>query len=160
MNPAASAIAIYPATSPHDYHLAQALFIAYAEHLGINFDFQNFEHELTQLPEMYGPPRGALMLANVDGHLAGGVGLRDLGDGYSEMKRLFVYPQFQGLGLGHQLVEQVLHQARVLGYQAIRLDTLPRLASAYRLYQRFGFYEIGPYCHNPYPDAIFMELCL
>lgn len=151
---------IREANSEADYAFAKQLIVDYATFLNINFDFQNLEQELSQLPQMYGPPKGAMLLAFSAETLAGGMGLRDLGDGYGEMKRLFVYPQFQGKGVGTALMQAFVQKGRELGYSALRLDTLPRLDRAYGLYQRFGFQAIAPYCYNPFPDAIFLELPL
>jgi putative acetyltransferase len=151
---------IREATSAADYAFTKQLILDYAEFLDINFDFQNLEKELAQLPTMYGPPTGAMLLAFDAETLAGGVGLRDVGDGYGEMKRLFVYPEFQGKGVGKALMQAFVNKGRELGYRAIRLDTLPRLDRAYGLYQKFGFRAIAPYCYNPFPDAIFLELTL
>jgi putative acetyltransferase len=153
-------IEIREASSTEDYAFAKQLILDYATFLDINFDFQNLEQELSQLPQMYGAPKGAMLLAFDAEALAGGVGLRDLGDGYGEMKRLFVYPSFQGKGVGTALMRAFVEKGRELGYSALRLDTLPRLDRAYRLYQRFGFRAIAPYCYNPFPDALYLELTL
>jgi ribosomal protein S18 acetylase RimI-like enzyme len=133
---------------------------SYQRWLGIDLCFQGFEEELASLDTMYGPPRGALLLAEMDGDDAGCVALRDMGEGFAEMKRLYVSPDFRGLGIGRALTEDFISIARGLGYSAIRLDTIPRLGVAYTIYQGFGFRRIDPYRHNPDPDAIFLELKL
>jgi putative acetyltransferase len=132
----------------------------YQRWLGIDLRFQNFQAELESLPTMYGLPKGALLIAEMDGEDAGCVALRELEPGTAEMKRLYVATDYRGLGIGRSLTEEFISTARALGYSAIRLDTIPRLGVAYTIYQKFGFRKIRPYTHNPDPDAIFLELKL
>jgi len=144
-----------------DIKQARRLFMEYAEGLGISLCFQNFEQELAELPGAYAPPDGRLLLALSDEQLAGCIGLRKLGDGVCEMKRLYVRPQFRGLGIGKALALHLIEEARRLGYAVMRLDTLPlRMNEAIKLYRFLGFREIEPYYDNPVEGALFMELSL
>ncbi|HEV3029181.1 MAG TPA: GNAT family N-acetyltransferase [Planctomycetota bacterium] len=151
---------IFAAASAGHYARGRRIIEDYQRWLGVDLCFQNFEAELESLETMYGPPRGALLLAEMDGEDAGCVALRDLGAGIAEMKRLYVAPDYRGLGIGRALTEEFISKARAMGYSAIRLDTIPRLGVAYTVYQKFGFKKISPYTHNPIPDAIFLELTL
>jgi len=151
---------IISASTPDHYARARRMIEDYQRWLGIDLCFQNFTGELASLETMYGPPRGALLLAEMDGEDAGCVALRDMGGGIAEMKRLYVAPDYRGLGIGRSLTEEFILIARHLGYSAVRLDTIPRLGVAYTIYQKMGFRRIGPYTHNPDPDTIFLELTL
>lgn len=133
------------------------LFLDYAESLGITLCFQNFEQELAGLPGAYAPPSGCLLLAEFDGRAHGCVGLRHLADGVCEMKRLYVAPECRGMGAGRALVTAVMANAKAIGFEAIRLDTLPSMAGAVQLYRSLGFTEIAPYCQNPVLEALFLE---
>lgn len=154
---------IAAATAEH-FEGARALFQEYAEQLGVDLNFQGFGEEVSHLPGDYGAPRGTLLLALVDGELAGCCALRAIDDvDYSnaaEMKRLFVRKAFRGFGLGRQLAEAVLEAAMQLGYACVLLDTLDDMESARALYADLGFIEIPPYYHNPLPGAHYLKVDL
>jgi len=144
-------------------HVAQAreLFQEYAQALGVNLCFQNFEQELAGLPGHYAPPDGRLLLAEYDGQLAGCVALHKWEPGICEMKRLYLRPSFRGKGLGRAIAEKTIVEARSIGYQRMRLDTIePLMKDAVEMYRKLGFREIAPYRSNPIAGAMYMELQL
>lgn len=136
-----------------DMDAVRVLLREYEAELGIDLCFQGFDSELRELPWEY----VAILVAD-DG--SGCVALRALGDGAAELKRLYVRPHARGSGLGRALAEAAVARARALGFSAIRLDTLPTMATARALYGRLGFAEIEAYRHNPDPGTTFMELRL
>jgi len=149
------------AESVDEIERARELFKDYASGLGIDLCFQDFDKELAQLPGDYVPPTGRLFLALEDGAAVGCVALRSIGDGVCEMKRLYVRPEFRGTGLGRKLAAAVIEAARELGYDRMRLDTLPgKMDRAIAMYRSLGFEKIEPYYDNPVPSAVFMELIL
>lgn len=149
---------------PEDLDATRELFREYAQGLGVDLCFQNFEAELSALPGDYGPPRGALLLALVNGELAGCCALRPLDavdyPNACEMKRLYVRKACRGLGLGRQLVEAMLESARMAAYDAMLLDTLDDMEAARALYHELGFEEIPPYYHNPIAGAHYLKVDL
>lgn len=152
---------IVSAKTPQQYQTAAALFRQYAAGLGFDLAFQGFEEELKNLPQMYGPPAGCLLLAvSPDGEAAGCVGLRRLADGACEMKRLYVKPDIHGQGLGRRLAEAVIAEAGRLGYAAMRLDTVAEMTAANALYRSMGFRQIPAYRYNPIETAAYYELSL
>lgn len=136
------------------------LFLEYADFLGVDLCFQGFEQELAELPGAYAPPDGRLLVAIANGTSVGCVALRKLEDGICEMKRLYVQPGFRGQGIGRQLADAIIREARGIGYQRMRLDSLASLQEATALYRSLGFVEIPPYRFNPLSDAVFMEVVL
>lgn len=148
-------------TTPDDLDIVRELFREYAGGLGVDLCFQQFDQELANLPGDYGAPRGALLLATVDGEVAGCCALRPLDaadyPNAAEMKRLYVRKAFRGFGLGRQLAEAVLDAARQGGYTCVLLDTLDEMEAARALYVDLGFEEIPPYYHNPIPGAHYLK---
>jgi putative acetyltransferase len=138
---------------------ARELFLEYAESLNFSLCFQSFDKELVSLPGEYSRPAGRLLLAELEGHLAGCVALRKLDSKICEMKRLYLRPQFRGKGLGRVLVERIIAEAREIGYRRMRLDTVePVMKDAVGMYRKLGFKEIEAYCANPVAGALYMEL--
>ncbi len=149
------------AASPTQIAQARELFLEYAQSLGFSLCFQNFDKELAGLPGGYAPPGGRLLLAEYEGQLAGCIALHKLEDAVSEMKRLYLRPEFRGKGFGRVLASRIITEARQIGYQRMRLDTVePVMKDAVAMYRKLGFREIPPYCANPIAGALYMELLL
>jgi ribosomal protein S18 acetylase RimI-like enzyme len=155
-------VQLRPPVNDVDWMATRSIFQEYASSLQIDLCFQGFDEELATLPGEYAEPRGALLLAWVDGALAGCCALRPLDTSdYSnaaEMKRLYVRPAFRGLGLGRQLTEGILDAARQAGYGCVLLDTLDDMESARALYEDLGFEDIPPYYHNPIAGAHYLKV--
>lgn len=151
--------------------LVRELFVEYSESLGIDLSFQNFAEELAGLPGEYARPKGRLLLSfndlvagdsqvTGDSEVAGCGALRPIDEMVCEMKRVYVREAFRGRGAGRELVETLIGCAREIGYKRMRLDTLPSMTRAKKMYRSLGFREIAPYRVNLVPGAAFMELDL
>ena len=152
---------IREADGPADMAVVRTLFEEYADWLQVDLCFQGFAEELAGLPGKYGAPGGRLLLATHGGDVAGGVGLRPLGDEDCEMKRLWVRPPYRGHGLGRELAIAIIAAARDIGYRRMKLDSMEKLAEALALYRSLGFTETGAYHDDASPvTLVFMELDL
>jgi putative acetyltransferase len=129
----------------------RALFHEYADELGIDLSFQDFEVEIAD-------PLGFYELVLLAPH--GCVAVRRLDESTCEMKRLYVHPDGRGSGLGRALAETAIAHARARDYQRMRLDTLPSMGAARALYESLGFREIEPYRKNPVVGTTYLELTL
>lgn len=159
-----SGIALALASTAEHMDGVRALFTEYAHSLNVDLCFQNFDAELSGLPGEYAPPRGCLLLATVAGEFAGCCALRALDTSdYTnacEMKRLYVRPQYRGLGLGRRLAEAILDQGRQAGFECVLLDTLDDMEAARALYDELGFEDIPPYYYNPIAGAHYLKAML
>jgi putative acetyltransferase len=151
---------IIQARTEADIASIEGLFGEYASSLGVDLEYQGFSAELAALPGQYAPPSGDLLIAKVNGEVAGCVALRAYDQRSLEMKRLYVRPTTRGVGLGKRLVEAAITIARRSGYAEIRLDTLASMTSAQSLYRTLGFIEIAPYGKAYLPGTRFYALPL
>jgi ribosomal protein S18 acetylase RimI-like enzyme len=134
-----------------DAERVRAFFREYADELGVDLSFQDFERELVDPFAVY-----ELVRVAADGCVA----LRQIDGETCEMKRLYVRRGARGSGLGRALAEAVVAHARARGYLRMRLDTLPSMSTARRLYESLGFREIEPYRPNPIAGTTYLELDL
>ena len=159
-----SQVVLCSPASQSELEAVRALFLEYAEALAVDLCFQNFDAELHGLPGEYAGPRGALLVAKVDGVFAGCCAIRPLDSAdYAnacEMKRLYVRPAFRGLGLGRKLAEGILELAQQADYACVLLDTLDDMESARALYEDLGFEPIPPYYFNPIAGAHYLKVTL
>ncbi|HSQ72858.1 MAG TPA: GNAT family N-acetyltransferase [Rubrivivax sp.] len=143
---------------------ARRLFREYADTIGVDLQFQDFEAELASLPGEYVAPGGALLVALVDGQPGGCGALRPLLDvdyaNACEMKRLYVPRAFRRFGLGRLIAQQLIELARQAGYSTMLLDTLDDMEAARGLYASLGFEDIPPYYYNPLPGAHYLKVDL
>lgn len=150
--------------SEASFDACRELFGEYANALGIDLGFQNFDAELACLPGDYAAPGGALLLAWCDGELAGCGALRPLPEADEpnacEMKRLYVRRPFRRFGLGRLLAEALIDRAQATGYSAMLLDTFDDMEAARGLYASLGFVEVPPYYFNPLPGAHYLRVAL
>ena len=157
-------ITLATADEPALIEAARLLFREYAQTIGVDLCFQNFEAELAGLPGEYAAPAGALLVALLDGQPAGCGALRPLSDvdypNACEMKRLYVPRAFRRFGLGRLIAQQLIDLAMQAGYSTLLLDTLDDMEAARGLYASLGFEEIPPYYYNPIPGAHYLKVDL
>jgi putative acetyltransferase len=106
--------------------------------------FQGHAEELANLPGVYAPPTGRLLLARDSGHVAGCVAIKPHDDGVSELKRFYVRPAFRGHRIGERLARAAMDEARALGYTRMILDSHISMRGAHAIYQSLGFTFVDP----------------
>jgi len=154
---------------PADLADVRQMLEEYVAWIGLDLAFQQIDEELAGLPGEYAPPGGAMFVADLGGVLVGMVAIRPLtaaarGEAITtriaEMKRLYVRPAARGRGLAKRLIDHALQGAKRLGYEEVRLDTLPMMRDAQALYLSLGFVDIEPYYDTPIEGTRFMSKTL
>lgn len=156
-------ITLVEAASPLDYQVAIVLLKEYAEYIGVDLSFQNFGQEIANLQYQYGRPKGTLYLVVDDEksvEAVGCFGIRTFKGSICELKRMYLKKAYHGKGIGALMLNEAIQIGKKLGYQKMRLDTLPTMQSAIKLYQKVGFYEIEPYRFNPIEGTKYFEIVL
>ncbi len=151
---------IVQAYTEDHFRRTRKLFQQYADALGFDLEFQGFSQELATLPGDYGPPKGCILLAEKAEEIVGCVALRPLDKLICEMKRLYVVEAFRRQKIGLALTQAIIKQARLLGYERMRLDTIESMTAAQALYLSLGFRAIKPYRFNPLNNPSYFELNL
>src|SRR5437764_3112785 len=151
-------IRIAEARWPDDRATVEALFREYVASLVEDISFQNVDEELGTLPGKYARPGGVVLIAREGAQTAGAVAYRMVEPGIAEMKRLYVRPAFRGRGLGRELANELIEDARACGYRTIMLDTLASMSAARVLYLDLGFRPVEPYYDNPLPGVMYLAL--
>jgi GNAT superfamily N-acetyltransferase len=101
-------------------------------------------------PRELGPPGGAFLVGfDESGDAVACGGIKDLGGGACEIKRMYVAPGARRGGRGRELLAALEDAARGRGYRVARLDTGPRQPGAERMYREAGYAEIGNFNENP-----------
>lgn len=148
------------ASTPAEFEKGKQLFLQYIQSLNFALTFQDVDRELAEISTEYNAPTGALLLAFDNDKAIACAGVRKIDSTIAELKRMYVDPNYRGLQLGQQILQQALDEAKRLGYERIRLDTVPHMQAAINIYKSAGFYEIEPYRFNPIEGAIYMEKVL
>jgi ribosomal protein S18 acetylase RimI-like enzyme len=125
--------------------------------IGVKTGLRLIDKQIAELPGDYGTPRGEVILAFAQEALVACGALRGLEPRIGEIKRIYVRTDHRGPGFGPRLTGALLDRARDLGYERVRLDTLPTMTAAIRFYQEMGFDPVPPYWPHPVPGALFFE---
>jgi GNAT superfamily N-acetyltransferase len=132
---------------------------------GVDFDVATMVEEDMAHLEIFSPPDGRLLLALEGKEAAGLACMRRIRMDIGEIKRMYVRQEFRGRGIGRQLVDSLIQEARTIGYPKVRLDSTRFMVEAHALYRSVGFKEIEEYPESEIPEEyrahwVFMEMNL
>ena len=100
-------------------------------------------------------PDGVFVLVRSDGEVVGCGGVRPLGDGIGEVKRMWVSPAVRGTGMGRRLLDHLEAWVLRLGHDVVRLDTNGVLTQAITMYESAGYTPIERYNDNPHAERFY-----
>jgi GNAT superfamily N-acetyltransferase len=140
---------------------------------GLSFDVDAMVTSDVEDRAKFYPPSGRFYVIRSAGADVGVGCLRRITPSVAELQRMYVQPHARGVGAGRLLLQQLLSDARAIGYEVVRLESLKFLSAAHALYKSVGFAEITPYAENSMTNyqprdtidryrsnAVFMELRL
>ncbi len=153
-------IEIRTAETPDEIEAVRFLVLAHATSLREHPGSDHVRADAENLPGPYVPPRGRLYLASLDAMPAGCVALRSIDGTIGEVKRMFVLTTARRHGVARSLMEQLIVDARRMGYTCLRLGTLPEMTAAQNLYRELVFVQIPRYRADEAVDTVFFELDL
>jgi carbonic anhydrase len=152
---------IFPASTQQHLDQVRTLMLSYVAYLRSHqLEPKRLEKEMGELPGVYGPPEGLLLMATWSDETVACGGIRRLEEGVCEIKRLYLRPAYRGKGIGRALAGSLIEGARSLGYRKIVLVTLPFMREAVSLYRSLGFRDCGAFRETGAEGALFMELDL
>jgi len=144
-----------------------------AESYGLSFDIDAMVASDIEDRAKFYPPNGRFYLIRREDANVGVGCLKRITPSVAEIQRMYVQPHVRGVGAGRLLLQQLLSDARTIGYEVVRLESLKVLSAAHALYKSVGFAEIAPYAENSMTNyqppetidryrssAVFMELRL
>lgn len=146
------------AVFPDDLNDVLDLYREYVASTSVDLSFQGNDQEFNHLPEKYSSEESKIFLVKKDSKPVGCAAFRRLDESVCEMKRVYVQPSARGHNLGTLLVDRVLKEAVISGYNKICLDVLPEFKTALNLYKSYGFVEHPPVTNNPVPGTHFLGL--
>jgi ribosomal protein S18 acetylase RimI-like enzyme len=145
---------VYKKLEEKEIAKAKELILEYIKWLNQSSSFQSVSEELNKSPENDGTDK--IFIVAIEGNnIIGSIGLKKLDDKTCEMKRLFVDDKYKGRGIGEDLVEKIIEEAKKNNYERIRLNTLDTMDVALEVYYKNGFYEIESY--SPNIEVIYLE---
>ena len=96
------------------------------------------------------PPRGAFLMAQIDGAPVACGAVKTMAPGVAYLKRMWVARSARGQGIGRRMLAALESQAAELGLTTLRLETNRTLVEAISLYRRSGYVEVAPFNTEPY----------
>jgi DNA-binding MarR family transcriptional regulator/GNAT superfamily N-acetyltransferase len=101
------------------------------------------------------PPRGAFLVARIDGEPVACGAVKAIGRGVGSIKRMWVSASVRGMGMGRRILAALEAEARRLHLTVVRLETNRSLREAIRLYRSSGYREVAAFNDDPYADHWF-----
>lgn len=129
----------------------QDLFARMPEHraaMARKYDPARIPEQVADFARLHAPPKGALLIADLDGVPVGCAMMRELQPGIVEIQRVFVMREARGHGAGRALTLALMDRARRDGQTRVRLDTSDRMTEAVGLYRSLGFETRSAYHAN------------
>ena len=148
MKPSLASIQIRPLAEKDNAELATVIRATLKEFGANRPGTVYFDPTTDDLFTLFKTPKSFYQVAEFNGHVIGGGGIfhsDGLPEDTCELVKMYLLPQFRGIGLGNKLIQDCLDKAAALQFKKVYLETMPELKEALRTYEKFGFrYLDGP----------------
>ena len=128
---------IQPATAEHQSEI-RALIFSILDEYGLEPAPKTIDSDLDDIIAFYDGGFFDVLISD-DGAIIGTVGLKPMGEGVAELRKMYLKQKHRGRGLGKRLLKHAIKRAKALGFRRIELETAGVLREALGLYEAFGF---------------------
>ncbi|MGL4737411.1 MAG: GNAT family N-acetyltransferase [Cellulosilyticaceae bacterium] len=108
---------------------------------GLALEVEGADADVADLEKHYLQNNGWFQVVEDEGRIIGSVGIYKIDDEKCELRKMYLYPEYQGKKIGKQLMENALEQAKVMGFGWMLLQTSSKLVKALPLYEKYGFVD-------------------
>jgi putative acetyltransferase len=108
--------------------------------------------------EQYDKPQSVYFVVEKEGQIVGCAGIGPLENGdpkICELQKMYFLPQTRGLGIGSEMMQRCLREAKNFGFEKCYIETMHFMLAAQKLYKKSGFdyleTPLGNTGHNSCP---------
>lgn len=135
-------------------HLITSVLIEY----GLTPDLQDTDADVLNIEQHYRADGGEFYAVYRDAELFGTMGIKNLGNGVCELRKMYLPKSVRGKGLGRFLLQLAQTEAQRLGFKSMQLETASLLKEAIALYEKNGFSRACGAPHVGRCDRIYTKL--
>lgn len=129
--------------TPADQEAVEHLHVFAIQQTGAYLGRGPWDDDVYTIEEAYLKNQGEFLIGECDGLFVAMGALKRTSPSRAEIKRMRVYPEYQGRGYGQLILDELEARARALGYRTLHLDTSILQLPAQKLYEKNGFREVG-----------------
>lgn len=129
--------------TPADREAVEHLHVFAIQQMGAYLGRGPWDDDVYAVEEAYLHNQGEFLIGELDGTLVAMGALRRTTSERAEIKRMRVYPEYQGRGYGQMILTELEARARAMGYKTLHLDTSIVQVVAQKLYEKNGYREVG-----------------
>ncbi len=139
-----------------DANAVRELVFGVLQTYGLKPDPASTDSDLEDIEQNYFQNRGWFSILEFpEAGLIGSYGIRNVTYNTCELRKMYLHPDFRGMGLGKILLEDALLTAKRLRYEVVSLETASVLQEAISLYRKYGFEayaaeHLSPRCDQAY----------
>jgi len=132
--------------------------ILYVKEYGYDKTFEAYvAGGLAEFVQSFNPDKDRIWLAEINGRIIGSIAIVGHSKVDAQLRWFLIHPDYRGLGLGRELIEEALLFCKEHRYKTVFLWTTSELSVARHLYISFGFRKTGEKTHEIWGKRITEE---